>query len=426
MRATFDALSIRNYRLFATGSLVSNTGTWMQRVAQDWLVLTLASAGALGITTGLQFLPMLLFSPFAGVIADRYPKRNSLIVTQSAMAITAAVLALLAITGWVTTWHVYVIAFVFGTGAAFDAPIRQSFVNEMVDDGRLANAVAINSASFNLARMIGPAVAGGLIALFGSGRTATGWVILLNAVSYVAVIGSLTRMRQSDLRPTEPIARSRGQLREGIAYVRSRPDLMLVMAVIFCTGTFGLNFQMTTALMATDVYGKGAGEYGLLGSILAIGSLAGSLLAARRASSRQRLVILAAISFGAAEVVAGLMPSYLSFALLLPLCGVASMTVVIAANTFVQMSVAPQMRGRVMALYMAIFMGGTPVGAPLLGWVAEQFGARWTLIGGGALTMLGTVIAVIVFARPQGLAVTAHWQPRPHVEVTVRESAVAA
>ena len=208
MRATFDALSIRNYRLFATGSLVSNTGTWMQRVAQDWLVLTLASAGALGITTGLQFLPMLLFSPFAGVIADRYPKRNSLIVTQSAMAITAAVLALLAITGWVTTWHVYVIAFVFGTGAAFDAPIRQSFVNEMVDDGRLANAVAINSASFNLARMIGPAVAGGLIALFGSGRTATGWVILLNAVSYVAVIGSLTRMRQSDLRPTEPIARS--------------------------------------------------------------------------------------------------------------------------------------------------------------------------------------------------------------------------
>ena len=201
---------------------------------------------------------------------------------------------------------------------------------------------------------------------------------------------------------------------------------MLVMAVMFCAGTFGLNFQMTTALMATDVYGKGAGEYGLLGSILAIGSLAGSLLAARRASSRQRLVVLAALSFGVAEVVAGLMPSYLSFALLLPLCGVASMTVVIAANTFVQMSVAPQMRGRVMALYMAIFMGGTPVGAPLLGWVAEQFGARWTLIGGGALTVLGTVIAVIVFARPQGLAVTAHWQPRPHVEVTVRESAVAA
>ena len=225
MRTTFDALRIRNYRLFATGSLVSNTGTWMQRVAQDWLVLTLAGAGALGITTGLQFLPVLLFAPFAGVIADRYAKRTALIFTQAAMGFTAAVLAALAITGWVTTWHVYVLAFVFGTAAAFDAPIRQAFVNEMVDDARLPNAVGLNSASFNLARMVGPAVAGGLIAVFGSGITATGWVILVNAVSYVAVIGSLTRMRTSELSPTAPVARAKGQLREGLRYVRARPDI---------------------------------------------------------------------------------------------------------------------------------------------------------------------------------------------------------
>jgi MFS family permease len=417
VKATFDALSIRNYRLFATGSLVSNTGTWMQRVAQDWLVLTLASAGALGITTGLQFLPVLLFAPIAGVIADRYPKRGALIVTQAAMGLTAAVLGVLAITGSVTTWHVYVLAFVFGTGAAFDAPIRQSFVNEMVDDARLANAVGLNSASFNLARMIGPAVAGGLIALLGSGQTATGWVILLNAVSYLAVIGSLIRMRRSELSPAAPIARSKGQLREGVRYVRSRPDIMLVLAVVFCAGTFGLNFQMTTALMATDVYGKGAGEFGILGSILAIGSLTGSLLAARRASSRLRLVVVAAVAFGLAEVAAGLMPSYLLFALVLPLCGIASMTVVTAANTFVQMTVAPHLRGRVMALYMAIFMGGTPLGAPLLGWTAEHFGARWTLIGGGLLTTLGTLLAVVVFSHRQGVGVREHLHHRPRLAI---------
>ena len=197
-----------------------------------------------------------------------------------------------------------------------------------------------------------------------------------------------------------------------------------MLAVVFCAGTFGLNFQMTTALMATDVYGKGAGDFGILGSILAVGSLTGSLLAARRASSRLRLVVVAAILFGVVEVVAGLMPSYLMFAVVLPLCGVASMTVVTAADTFVQMSVAPQMRGRVMALYMAIFMGGTPVGAPLLGWVAEHFGARWTLIGGGTLTAVGTLLAVAVFSRRQGVTLSAHWQPHPHVAVSTRQPEV--
>lgn len=410
MSSTFTALRNRNYRLFAAGSLVSNVGTWMQRVAQDWLVLELTGSGrALGITTGLQFLPMVLFSPMAGVIADRYSKRRVIAATQVVLGATAALLGLLAVTGWVATWQVYVIAFVFGIGAAFDTPARQAFVNEMVPREQLANAVGLNSASFNLARMVGPALAGGLIAALGSGVSATGWVILINAASYVAVVLSLTRMDGGELTPVDRLLRGKGQIRDGLRYVRDRPDIMLLMAIVFSAGTFGLNFQMTTALMATEVYGKGAGEYGLLGSILAIGSLTGSLVAARRATPSRRLVVGAAIAFGAAEVLAGLMPTYATFALLLPLCGVTALTLITSANALVQMSTDTAVRGRVMALYLAIFMGGTPIGAPMLGWVAERYGARWTMIGGGALTMLGTLVATAVFARNQNLMI---WRSR--------------
>jgi MFS family permease len=419
--AVFAALRIRNYRLFAQGSLVSNVGTWMQRVAQDWLVLVLTgSAGALGLTTGLQFLPIVLFSPVAGVIADRYPKRKVLFATQLAMGATAGLLGFLAITGLVQAWHIYVIAFVFGTAAAFDVPARQAFVNEMVSRDQLPNAIGLNSASFNLARMIGPALAGVLIAWLGEGVQATGWVILVNAASYGAVIVSLTRMRADEMTPTERIPRAKGQLLDGLRYVRSRPDIMLVLSIVFFAGTFGLNFQMTTALMATDVYGKGAGEYGVLGSILAIGSLSGSLLAARREVSRQRLIAVAAIAFGVTVMLAGLMPSYLTFALILPVCGFTALTLITAANAFVQLTAAPQMRGRVMALYMAIFMGGTPIGAPLLGVIADRFGARWTLVGGGFLTILGSAVATLLFARHQGVVVTPHLRPRPHVAITAR------
>jgi len=404
VKSTFSALRIRNYRLFAAGSLVSNIGTWMQRVAQDWLVLELTGSGkALGITTGLQFLPMLLFSPMAGVFADRFSKRRVIAVSQVVLGVTAGLLGVLAIAGWVAVWHVYVIAFAFGTAAAFDTPARQAFVNEMVPTAMLPNAVALNSASFNLARMIGPALAGALIALLGSGAAATGWVILVNAATYAAVLVSLKRMYPGDLTPIDRLVRGKGQIRDGLRYVSGRPDIMLIMAIVFSAGTFGLNFQMTTALMATEVFDKGAGEYGLLGSILAIGSLVGSLLAARREVARQRLVIGAALAFGAIEMVAGLMPNYLTFALLLPLCGVTALTLITTANALVQMSTDAAVRGRVMALYLAIFMGGTPVGAPMLGWIAERYGARWTMVGGGALTMLGTLIATAVFARSQNM-----------------------
>ena len=405
MSPTFRALSNHNYRLYAAGGVVSNTGTWMQRVAQDWLVLQLTnnSGTALGITTGLQFLPILLLSPYAGLVADRLPKRRLLQVTQLMMAVPAAVLGVLAVTGVAQTWHVYVLALIFGIGTAFDAPARQSFVSEMVGPDDLTNAVGLNSASFNAARVVGPAVAGVLIAALGSGVMATGAVILLNALSYGAVVFSLQRMRAGELDTPEPAGHDKGMIRDGLRYVRSRPDLMLILAIVFFAGTFGLNFQMTSALMATEVYGKGASAYGLLGTTMAVGSLAGALLAARRGRPRHRLVILAAVGFGFAEIVAGLLPSYLFFAIWTPVLGLSALTMITAANATMQLSVSPIMRGRVMALYMMILMGGTPIGAPIVGWVGETFGARWTLIGGGGLTVLGTLIAVLVFSRARGM-----------------------
>ena len=425
MSPTFRSLANRNYRLYASGAVVSNVGTWMQRVAQDWLVLQLTgnSGTALGITTGLQFLPILLLSPYAGLIADRFPKRRLLQVTQLMLAVPALVLGLLAVTGVAQSWHVYALAFVFGIGSAFDAPTRQSFVSEIVGPDDLTNAVGLNSASFNLARMIGPAVAGLLIAALGSGVPATGAVILVNAVSYGAVILSLQRMRERDLSPARRTERHKGMIRDGVRYTLARPDLMLILTIVFFAGTFGLNFQLTSALMATEVFHKGAGEYGILGTTLAVGSLSGALLAARRGRIRHRLVILAALAFGVAEVVAGLLPSYLAFAIWTPVIGIASLTMITAANATFQMGVAPEMRGRVMALYMMVFMGGTPIGSPIVGWVGEVFGARWTLIGGGVATLLGTAVAVLVFSRAKGLIGHAHGSP---ARVDEREDAWAA
>jgi MFS family permease len=414
--STFASLHNRNYRLFATSSLVANVGIWMQRVSQDWLLLVLTdSPSALGIATGLQFLPMLLVSPFAGVVADRYSKRRVLVVTQAAMGLSSCFLGLLAVTGSVTAWHVYATALVFGIGTAFDRPTRQAYVNEVVDRDILVNAVGLNSASLNIGRAIGPAIAGLLIAWFGSGIADTGAVILLNGISFFIVIVSLLRMRTADMVAVPPPARTERALREmrdGLNYVKARPDLMLVLTVTFIFGTFGMNFQLTTALMSTQVYDKGAAGFGILGTILTIGSLTGSLTSARRSNVRMRTFILGAVALGGLEIVAGLMPTYLSFALILPLCGFASMTTHVAANTYVQMTSDAAVRGRVMALFLACLMGGTPIGAPVLGWVAAQWGARWTLIGGGAITAICTIIIAAAFARRQNLDVGSRWRVR--------------
>ncbi len=403
MSPTFRSLANANYRLYAAGGVVSNTGTWMQRVAQDWLVLQLTanSGTAIGITTGLQFLPFLLFAPVAGLVADRMPKRRLLQLTNIGMALPAALLGLLTVTGTVQIWHVYVLAFVLGTAAAFDAPARQSFVSEIVGPDDVSNAVGLNSASFNAARIVGPALAGLLIAAFGGGALGTGWVILLNAVSYAAPIAALRRLDPTLLDSPEPSPRTPGAIREGIAYVRGRPDLLLILGIVGVTGTFGLNFQMTSALMATEVFGRGPTAYGLLGTFMAVGSLTGALVAARRERVRHRVVVGAALIFGAIEVVAGLAPSYAVYAAIVPLLGLTALTMITSANAFMQLHTAPGMRGRVMALYMMIFMGGTPVGAPVIGWVGETFGARWTLLGGGALTMLGVAASAALYLAHQ-------------------------
>ncbi|SDR85305.1 Predicted arabinose efflux permease, MFS family [Friedmanniella luteola] len=413
----FAALANRNYRVYVSGSFVSNIGTWMQRVAQDWLVLELSGGSglAVGITTGLQFLPMLLLSPWGGLVADRFDKRLILKLTQAWLALCAALLGVLAITGVAATWHVFLIAFAFGLGTAFDNPARQAFVSEVAGKEHLANAIGLNSATFNAARIVGPAVAGVVIATFGSG-----WAILSNAVTYTAFIGALVLIDARTLTISPPAARAKRQIREGLAYVRRRPDLLLVMGTVFFLGTFGLNFQMTSALMAQQEFHKGAQEYGILGTIMAVGSLAGALLAARRRSTpRGRFVVGMALAFGVIEIAAGLMPSYLTYAAILPLLGLAALLTLTAANASVQMTVDSRLRGRVMALYMMVLMGGAPIGAPILGWVGEVFGARWTLIGGGALSTLGVLLCVALLARGQRLHLVPHLHA-PHLSVERR------
>ncbi|WP_051551889.1 MFS transporter [Nocardioides sp. URHA0020] len=401
MSPTFRALRNPNYRLYLAGSVVSNTGTWMQRVAQDWLVLHLPgnSGTELGITTGLQFLPILLLSPYAGVIADRFPKRRLLQVTQATMALASLVLGVIAVLGVAQTWHVYLIAFLFGIGAAFDGPARQAFVSEMVGQDDLTNAVGLNSAAFNAARILGPGVAGLMIAALGGGATATGWVILINAASYAAVIWQLQRMNLSLLHTPELRGRTPGALVEGVRYVRSQPKLVLILIMVFFAGTFGMNFQITSALMATEVFHQGATEYGVLGSVMAVGSLTGALMAARRVRVRLRLLVIAAVCFGLAEIVAGLLPTYVAFVLFCPVIGFCTLTLLNSANATIQLETPAAIRGRVMALYMTIVMGGTPIGSPIIGWIGQHLGARYTLVIGGVLTLVGVAVALAVYDR---------------------------
>jgi len=396
---TFRALHNRNYRLYLAGSVVSNTGTWMQRVAQDWLVLSLPGTGGteLGVTTGLQFLPVLLLSPYAGVVADRFSKRTMLQLTQLGMAASSLLLGAIAVSGHAQVWMVYALAFVFGIASAFDAPARQSFVSEMVGPDDLTNAVGLNSAAFNSARLVGPGLAGLLIGLLGGGAAASGWVILLNGISYFAVIAQLRRMDARLLHTPELRGRSPGMLLEGLRYVRSQPKMLMILVLVFFAGTFGMNFQITSALMATQVFGKGAGEFGILGSCLAVGSLSGALLAARRPHIRIRLLFVAATGFGLAEIVAGSLPSYVAFACFAPVIGLCTITLLNSANATMQISSDPALRGRVMALYMTVVMGGTPLGSPFIGWVGEHLGARWTLIIGGLLVLVGVALALLVF-----------------------------
>lgn len=397
MSTMFRALKVRNYRLWVTGALVSNIGTWMQRVAQDWLVLTVLthnSGTAAGITTGLQFLPIVFLGPYAGLLGDRVDKRKLLLITQTAMGFCALLLGMLVVTGTVQLWHVYALAFLLGVASAFDAPSRQAFVSEVVSKEDVPNAVALNSASFNLARLAGPGVAGLVIALVG-----TGPAFLLNAASFAAVIFSLARMRKDELVPAVHVPRAKGQVREGLVYIKQRPDLMMIMVLVFLIGTFGMNFQITNALMATSVFHLGPGEYGLLGSVMAIGTLGAALLAARRKNMRMVYIIGGALAFGVTVGIAALMPSYALYALALIPVGLASLTFMNACNTTVQLTTDSAMRGRVLAVYMVVLQGGTPIGAPLVGWIATEFGARWSLGMGAVVAVIAGIAALIMMNR---------------------------
>ncbi len=391
----FRALEVRNYRLYFGGQILSNAGTWMQRVAQDWLVLDLSGSSgiALGITTGLQFLPYLLFSLWGGTLADRMPRRRLLVITQAAMGLLAILLGVVALAGLATVSLVYVLAFALGVASAFDNPARQAFVNEIVGKDSLSNAIALNSASFNLARLVGPALAGVLVAVLGSG-----WVFVLNGLSFAVTIAALMAMRTSELRP---VRRQEGtvKLRQGLAYVRRNADMVLALSLAFVVATFGLNYQMTMALMARLEYDVGAEAFGIMSTALAVGALAGSLLAARRVVVPLRLVVISALVFGCVEVVVGFAPTYLSILLLLPFAGITAMTFTTSVQTYLQSRSEGWVRGRVMGVYTLVFFGGTPIGAPIIGWAAEQYGPRSGLIGGGLLTVFFSAIAATVYLR---------------------------
>jgi MFS family permease len=403
MKGTFRSLRNYNYRVWASGAIVSNIGTWMQRTAQDWIVLTQLTrhhAAAVGVVMALQFGPQLLLLPLTGFAADHLDRRKLLIATQAAMGLLALGLGLLTVSGLVELWQVYIFAFLLGCVAAFDSPARQTFVSDLVGETDLSNAVALNSTSFNVARMIGPAVAGILIASVG-----TGWVFLINAASFVAVLCSLGFLRVGELHVGSRPVRSRGSLVEGFRYVWHRPDLKAILLMLFLIGTFGLNFPIFISTMSVTVFHAGATEYGLLTSVMAIGSVAGALLAAQRGKPHIALLLAGAAIFGFGFALAAVMPTVRLFGVALIIIGVSAQTLTTSTISLVQLSTEPAMRGRVMAILLAIVMGGTPVGAPLVGWVADTFGPRWALWVGAASGFGAAVVGVRYLVRYRRLRV---------------------
>ena len=393
----FRSLRGFNYRIWAGGAFVSNVGTWVQRTAQDWLVftqLTHHDASAVGMVTALQFGPQLLFLPWTGFAADHFNQRRLLFATQATMGGLSLALGVLTVAGLVQLWHVYVFAFLFGSAAAFDAPVRQTFVAELVGDEDLHNAVALNSTSFNAARMVGPAVSGVVIAAIG-----IGWAFLINGFSFVAVLISLAFLRTFELHPNARARHARGSFIEGLRYAWRRPDLKAILVMLFLIGTFGLNFPIFTSAMAVNVFHSDARGYGLLSSIMAIGTVTGALLSAGRDKPQFGLLLVGAGVFGLGCTFAAFAPSYWSFAIALVVVGIAALIFTNTTNSLMQLSTEPAMRGRVMALRVSIALGGTPIGAPIVGWVANRFGPRWALGIGAASGFAAAILGVYALTR---------------------------
>jgi MFS family permease len=369
----------------------------MQRTAQDWIVLTELThhnATSVGIVMALQYGPHLLLLPLTGFAADHFDRRRLLMTTQAALGTLALGLGILTVTGVVQLWHVYVFAFLLGCVTAFDSPANQTFVSELVGEADLSNAVGLNSTSFNAARMLGPAAAGLLIASVGSG-----WVFLLNAVSFLAVLTALASMRVHELRRSARAAPTPGSFVAGFRYVTSRRELRTILLMLLLIGTFGLNFPIFISTMAVTVFHAGAREYGLLSGSLAVGTIAGSLLAASRAKPRMALLLAGSATFGLGCGLAAVAPTVWLFAAALALIGVAALTFTNSTNSLLQLSTDPAMRGRVMAIRLAIALGGTPIGAPIVGWVADTFGPRWALGVGAASGFAAAVVVVTYLAK---------------------------
>jgi MFS family permease len=402
----FRALRNYNFRVWSAGALVSNVGGWMQRIAQDWLVLTQLThhdATAVGIVSALQFGPLLLLLPWTGYAADHFDKRKLVATTQAAMGILALGLGVLTVTGLVQTWHVYAFALLLGCTTAFDTPARQTFVADLVGEADLPNAVGLNSTSFNASRLIGPAIAGALIAATGSG-----WAFLINAATFAVVLTSLALMRSDELHTRDTHSGSRGTLTEGFRYVWSRPDLKAVLLMLFLIGTFGLNFPIYISTMSVSAFHVGADGYGLLTSSMAAGSVIGALLAAKRAQPTITPLVVGAAVFGAGCVLAALMPSYTLFAIVLVIVGVSVQTVTTSSNALVQMTTEPALRGRVIAILFSITLGGTPIGAPVVGWVANTFGPRWALGVAAASGLAAAMVGLVYLARRDAAGALGH------------------
>lgn len=393
MSKTFQSLGHYNYRLWFTGNIFASSGQWMQRVAQDWLVLTVLTEGGgfeLGVVTGLQFAPILFFSAWAGVISDRMDRRHLLQITQVLIALFGLTLGILVLTDTATLWIVYVLAFAGGTVGAFDNPVRQAFVSELVPARMLPNAVALNSTAFNSARLIGPALSGVIIDAVGSG-----WVFIVNGGLFLIPVVTLALMRSSELGKPPKVAREKGALKAGFQYIRGRRDIILILTIMGIVSCFGLNFQITSALMATQTFGLPAGGFGLMSTFLAIGAVSGSLLVARRNHPRIRLIVAAALFFGTFLGLLALTPTYVWFLVISIPTGLLSMTLISSANAAVQISTDAQFRGRVMAIYSMIFLGTTPIGAPIVGWIGEHYGARWSMGVGAVVTIATAVVAAL-------------------------------
>jgi MFS family permease len=387
---TFASLRVRNYRLYFIGQVVSLSGSWMQRVAQSWLVLHLTGSGvALGVVAALQFLPILLFGAMGGLLADRRDKRRLLLVTQSLMGLLALVLGLLTLTGAVRLWMVYLLALLLGGVTAIDIPARQSFVIEMVGRRQLPNAVSLNSAVFTGARVVGPAIAGLLITVVG-----TGWCFVLNAASVAAVLVALAAMNSTLLHRSEAPPKTRGQLLEGFRFVWSRPDLRTPLALLAVVGTLALNFTVILPLLARNTFHGDASTYGMLFAVLGVGSLAGALFTASRREPSIHLLIGALGFFGLFLLAAAAAPTLPLEIAALILMGVAALTFQTTTNSLIQLRAEPALRGRVMALYSVVFLGTAPIGAPIVGWVAQQFGPRAGLALGGTAVLVAAVFAL--------------------------------